>query len=172
MDEKSFQQVYQTHNDAIYQYIFYLIQHREVAEDLTQETFYRAYKQFDTFREEADVKTWIKRIARNLVYDHFRRKQIVKFIPFVHLDDRVEKDTPSDILERGEAVANLYETLKELKLPYKETLVLRKIDGLSVKEAADFLGCSEKQVTNNTARALKALQKIYEERGYTYVTEL
>ncbi|MGE7925488.1 RNA polymerase sigma factor [Viridibacillus arvi] len=172
MDEKSFQQVYLTHNDAIYQYIFYLIQHRELAEDLTQETFYRAYKQFDTFREEADVKTWIKRIARNLVYDHFRRKQIVKFIPFVHLDDRVEKDTPSDILERGEAVANLYETLKELKLPYKETLVLRKIDGLSVKEAADFLGCSEKQVTNNTARALKALQKIYEERGYTYVTEL
>ncbi|MGG0662945.1 RNA polymerase sigma factor [Viridibacillus arvi] len=172
MDEKSFQQVYQTHNDAIYQYIFYLIQHRELAEDLTQETFYRAYKQFGTFREEADVKTWIKRIARNLVYDHFRRKQIVKFIPFVHMDNRVEKETPSDILERGEAVATLYETLKELKLPYREALVLRKIDGLSVKEAADFLGCSEKQVTNNTARALKALQKIYEERGYTYVTEL
>lgn len=172
MDKMSFQQVYQTHNVAIYQYIFYLIQHKELAEDLTQETFYRAYKQFDTFREEADVKTWIKRIARNLVYDHFRRKQIVKFIPFVHADDRVEKETPSDILERGEAVATLYETLKELKLPYRETIVLRKIDGLSVKEVADFLGCSEKQVTNNTARALKALQKIYEERGYTYVTEL
>ncbi|MFF3099501.1 RNA polymerase sigma factor [Viridibacillus arvi] len=172
MDKMSFQQVFQTHNDAIYQYIFYLIQHKELAEDLTQETFYRAYKQFNTFREEADVKTWIKRIARNLVYDHFRRKQIVKFIPFVHADDRVEKETPSDILERGEAVATLYETLKELKLPYRETIVLRKIDGLSVKEAADFLGCSEKQVTNNTARALKALQKIYEERGYTYVTEL
>ncbi|MGE7625440.1 RNA polymerase sigma factor [Viridibacillus sp. NPDC096237] len=172
MDKLSFQHLYQTHNDAIYQYIFYLMQHKELAEDLTQETFYRAFKQFATFREEAEIKTWLKRIARNLVYDHFRRKQIVKFIPFVHVDERVEKETPSDILERGQAVATLYEALKGLKLSYREAIVLRKIDGLSVKEAAAFLGCTEKQVTNNTARALKALQKIYEERGYTYVTEL
>ncbi|MBK3495280.1 sigma-70 family RNA polymerase sigma factor [Viridibacillus sp. YIM B01967] len=57
------------------------------------------------------MKTWLKRIVRNLVYDYFRRKQIVKFIPFVHTDDRVEKRAPSDILGRGEAVAALYDAL-------------------------------------------------------------
>ena len=74
------EQLYKMHNRSIYKYLFYLKQDPMLAEDLLQETFLRAWKQ-TTYKIQANELTWLRIIARNLVYDHFRRKRLIQFIP-------------------------------------------------------------------------------------------
>ncbi|QOV11825.1 RNA polymerase sigma factor [Viridibacillus arvi] len=167
MMQEPFKKLYILHSDSIYKYIFFMVNNKELAEDLTQETFFKAFKQFQTFRNEAAVTTWLKRIARNLVYDHYRKKRLIQFLPLTHkMDYQDDTQTPIEVLETGEEMAILYGALRKLKLNHRETIVLRKIEGLSVKETAKFLECTEAKVKNNTVRAIAALQKILQEGGH------
>lgn len=169
MQQKQFEQFYEQHSDAIFKYIFFLVGNKETAEDFTQETFYRAYKQFETFKEQASIQTWLRKIARNLVYDHYRRKRIIQFIPFLsHHEQQDTQLLPSEIIEKGEAVVDVYRALSKLKLEYKEVIILRKIEGLSIKETANLLGWTEVKVKNATARAMQALKKELEEGGESH----
>lgn len=166
MQQKQFEQFYEQYSDAIFKYIFMLVGKKETAEDFTQETFYRAYKQFETFQEQASIQTWLRKIARNLVYDHYRRKRIIQFIPF--LSQHEQQDTqllPNEIVEKGEAIVAVYRALSKLKLEYKEVIILRKIEGLSIKETANLLGWTEVKVKNATACAMQALKKELDEGG-------
>ena len=78
----NFEQNYELHSDRIYQYIYFLVGKKQLAEDLTQETFIKAFKQQHTFRHESSNLTWLMKIARNLTYDYFRRKKIISFLTF------------------------------------------------------------------------------------------
>ncbi|MBK3496445.1 RNA polymerase sigma factor [Viridibacillus sp. YIM B01967] len=161
MRQRLFEQYYEQYSDAIYKYIFLLVGHKETAEDLTQETFYRGFKHYAKFQEQAQIQTWLRKIARNIVYDYYRRKRIIRFIPFVAQYEPPDMSPiPSEIVEKGEKIASLYKALSQLKLEYREALILRKMEGLSIKETAQILGWSEAKVKNNTARAIQALKKI------------
>lgn len=72
---------------------------------------------------------------------------------------------PSEIVEKGEAIVAVCRALSKLRLEYKEVIILRKIEGLSIKETANHLGWTEVKVKNATARAMQALKKELEEGG-------
>ncbi|EON71724.1 RNA polymerase sigma factor [Lysinibacillus sphaericus] len=166
---QQFQQDYKMHSDAIYKYIYYLVGNKEMAEDLTQETFYKAFQYLHTYRQESNVHTWLRKIARNLVYDHFRRKKILRFIPFVHNECiRDETVLPEEFLIKGEDFSALFLALYKIKLEYREAIILRYLEELSVKDTAKLLGWSEAKVKNNTARGLQTLRKHLGEEGLTY----
>ncbi|KOS66935.1 hypothetical protein AEA09_15655 [Lysinibacillus contaminans] len=152
-------QLYQQYQPAIYQYIFFLVQNKELAEDLTQETFYKCFKNIETFRQDAEINTWLHRIARNLAYDYFRRKKLIQFIPFAKVYEGMTEDLPAQWVEHNEQMKELFNAMAKLKFAYREVLILRKIKGLSVKETSELLGYSETKVKNNTARAIEALRK-------------
>lgn len=152
-------QLYQQYQPAIYQYIFFLVQNKELAEDLTQETFYKCFRNIETFRKDAEIQTWLYRIARNLAYDYFRRKKLIQFIPFKRAYEGKTEDLPAQWVEHNEQLKALYIAMSHLKFAYREVLILRKIKGLSVKETSELLGYSEAKVKNNTARAIEALRK-------------
>lgn len=167
MMQEPFKQLYILHSDGIYKYIFFMVNNKELAEDLTQETFFKAFKQFQTFRNEAAIITWLKRIARNLVYDYYRKKRLIQFLPLTFkMEYQDDTQTPVELLETAEEMAVLYGALRKLKLNHRETIVLRKIEGLSVKETAQFLECTEAKVKNNTVRAIAALKKVLQEGGH------
>lgn len=154
------------HSDRIYQYIYFLVGKTELAEDLTQETFIKAFQQQYTFRHDASTLTWLMRIARNLTYDYFRRKKIISFLPFTK--EHEEKETtylPESWLERSEGSRQLYRALQKLKFDYREAVVLRKIEGFSIKETAHILNWNESKVKNCTERGMKALREFLMEGG-------
>ncbi|WP_369436177.1 RNA polymerase sigma factor [Lysinibacillus fusiformis] len=164
---QQFQQDYEMYSDAIFKYIYYLVGNKELAEDLTQETFYKAFQHFHTYRQESNVQTWLRKIARNLVYDHFRRKKILQFIPFVQKERvRDETELPEEFLIKGEHFSALFQALFSIKLEYREAIVLRYLEERSVKETAELLEWSESKVKNNTARGLQALRKWLGEEGF------
>lgn len=164
-----FREQYIAHSDAIYKYIFYLTGQKELAEDLTQETFYKAFLQRHSYRQEAALRTWLRTIARNLVYDYTRRQKIYQFIPFIHKEQ--VSDTamlPEDWLLKGEEGSAVFRALYSIKLEYREALIMRYVEEYSVKDTAQMLGWSEAKVKNNTTRGLAALKKILGREGFVY----
>ena len=153
-----FEQYFDEHDEAVFHFIYFLVGHKETAEDLTQETFLRALKT-PNYRGDAQVKTWLITIARNTVYDFFRRKKLLKFVPFLAHNEKIDHTyTPENWLDKQSTAYVLYEALGNLKFEYREAIVLRKIEGFSIKETAHILQWSESKVKNNTERGLKALR--------------
>ncbi len=157
----SLEKHYALHSEQIYQFIYFLTFDKELTEDLLQETFIRAYEGRASYRSEANVLTWLRTIAKNLTFDHFKRKKIISFLPFKNVPDTASIE-PSilETLQIAEEQRELYVELAKIKLEYRTAIILRKIEGLSIKETAEILGWTEAKVKNNTNRGLKALSHI------------
>ena len=157
----SLQKHYALHSEQVYQFIYFLTFDKELTEDLLQETFIRAHEKRASYRGDANVLTWLRTIAKNLVFDHFKRQKILQFLPFqtVHEQTAIEPSA-LDMLQLEEEQRALYTELAKLKLEYRSAIILRKIEGLSIKETAEILGWSEAKVKNNTNRGLQVLSHV------------
>jgi RNA polymerase sigma-70 factor, ECF subfamily len=153
------EELFQDYSDLIYRFILLMVNSREEAEDLTQEVFIKAYKGLPNFKGESAYKTWLYSIARNLVYDHLRKKRTVAiFGDMFHSSDK-KNPIPDEILEMKEKTQYLYQALFTLKLSYREIIILRKIKGYQINETAQILGWTEAKVKTTLFRALQALKK-------------
>ncbi|WP_342559826.1 RNA polymerase sigma factor [Psychrobacillus sp. FSL W7-1457] len=160
------EQLYRDHSDRVYGYIYLLVRHKESAEDLTQETFYKAFKGYASFDKQASPATWILKIARNVTYDYFRRKRVVQFFSFEKNHDIETKGlSPEGHIERKEKLTRMYDSLRLLKKDYQEVIILRKIQECSIQETAFILGWTEAKVKMKMMRALEALKKEFHQKG-------
>lgn len=158
--------LYKEHSDIVYSYIYFLVRHRECAEDLTQDTFYKAYKGFKSFNKQASTTTWLLKIARNVTFDYFRRKRVVQFFTFKKEHDSETKiPSPESRYVQKEQLAKMYDSLSKLKTDYQEVLLLRKIQECSIQETAYILGWTEAKVKMKLTRALVALKKEFHQEG-------
>ena len=154
MDESLFEQ----HYKAVLQYTYFLVGKRELAEDLTQDTFVKALKANKEIDPTEGQRSWLYRIARNTVYDAMKRAKIIKFIPFGKREYIAnEYYEPEMWLANDEANFELYKALGQLSFEYRQAIVLRKIEGFSIKETAQILGWNESKVKNATERGMKKL---------------
>lgn len=158
--EQSDESVYLEHSDRIYRYIFLQVRHKELAEDLTQETFYRAFKNRQSIKQQASLSTWLLKIARNAIYDYFRRKRIIQFFSFgkEEIADSNSSSPEDEFIRKGET-ERLYNAMASLKKDYRDVLLLRKINESSIIETAYILGWTETKVKSTMARAFAALKK-------------
>ncbi|WP_052131391.1 RNA polymerase sigma factor [Planococcus sp. CAU13] len=153
-----FQEIYENHSEQVYRYIYFLLREKELAEDLTQDVFLKVYRNLDQFNQEAAMATWILKIARNLTYDHLRRKRIVPFLPIEHQHYSSTEQSPEESFITKESAYNLYISIARLKRDYQEVLILRKINDFSIKETAEILGWTENKVQTKMARAFTKLK--------------
>ncbi|MBS4174604.1 RNA polymerase sigma factor [Bacillus sp. FJAT-49736] len=158
--------LFHNYSDLIYRFILLMVNSREEAEDLTQEVFIKAFKGIRHFKGESSYKTWLYTIARNLIYDHLRKKRTVNFIGnMLHSTDR-KNPIPEEILEMKEKTQYLYQALFSLKTPYREIIILRKIKGYPIHETAEILGWTDAKVKTTLYRALQALKKELTKKGW------
>ena len=129
----------------------------ELARDAVQETFIKAYRNMDKYREEASEKTWLSRIAINTCKDMNRSGW------FRHVDRSV---TPDMLPEPAKPVEpeDRELTMEIMRLPAKmrEAALLCWLQGLTYSEAADALGISLQAIGNRLNRARKKLQAAME----------
>jgi RNA polymerase sigma-70 factor (ECF subfamily) len=156
-EELILEELFQKYSVLIYRFILLMTGSKEEAEDLTQEVFIKAYKGLAGFKGEASYKTWLYSIARNITYDHYRRKRTIKFLKELAHMERKEL-VPEEILEMKEQTQLIYRAIMELKLPYREIIILRKIKGYQISETAAILGWTEGKVKTTLHRALTALK--------------
>ncbi|MBU9723865.1 MULTISPECIES: RNA polymerase sigma factor [Bacillaceae] len=160
-DKKVISAWFHQYSDDIYHYLIYRIGYQE-AEDLLQEVFIRAWNNLDSYQGDANPKTWLLSIARNIAIDQFRNRKRSfwkKMIPFEGKHEMSGKDTPESALQMNEEKREIYHALRNIKVNYREVLILKGIQELSVRETAEALNWSENKVRLTYFRAKDALKK-------------
>ncbi|MFA9558678.1 RNA polymerase sigma factor [Evansella sp. AB-rgal1] len=160
---------YDEYSNDIHQYISYMINDHFHALDLTQDTFFRAYLNITSFHGEKP-KAWLYCIARNLTIDYIRKENSKKLIIKKLIPNKITLRTPEQIATLNESEHELYVSLQKLKRNYRDVIILRKIQELSIEEAASILGWSKSKVKTNLQRGLQSLKKQMEEGGYLHET--
>lgn len=113
-----------------------------LAEELTQETIYRAIKSIDTFKGDSDLRVWLCSIAKNLYFTHCRKqKRIVQGEAYENLE--AEEKLFSQVIEDKETAFQVHKILHELREPYKEVFSLRVFGELSFREIGELFQKSE-----------------------------
>lgn len=157
----------------IYGLLYRLTENAEEARDLTQETFLRAFQNIGHFRGEADLRTWIYRIAINQARNRWRWWRRRRRDATVSLDAptgpsgqpltatlRAEKsDDPERRTLAHERENALRAALKTLGGSYRETVILRDIEGFSYEEIATTLGISVGTVKSRLSRGREELRR-------------
>jgi RNA polymerase sigma-70 factor (ECF subfamily) len=146
--------VYEDNVWSVYGMVAYQVQHRQLAEDLTQATFERALRAWSRFDpRRGSERAWLLRIARNLLIDHARRSPPAP----VELDERVGPQV-SDPQARFAGSPELLELIARLPQRDQEVLALRFGGELSTADIAKLLGLSVANVQQILSRSLRKLR--------------
>jgi RNA polymerase sigma-70 factor (ECF subfamily) len=153
---RAFAEVAQEHLDAVYRYLFFLTADPVVAEDLTGETFekaFRSWKRFDPRR--GSERTWLCQLARSKALDHFRSESRRR-----RREDSSAPESPQAAEPLAEGIsAELEAALRSLSAGEREVVVLRIVLELDAVAAARVLGISRSACSMRLARALQKLEE-------------
>lgn len=164
----SFADVFAEYQRPIYNYLLRMTQNQAEAEDLTQETFVRAYRSLPGFRGEASLSTWIYRIATNVSTDHFRRRATQQAKAALSLDEMESErewlgdgasSSPQQLAAQSEMSDCVQRFIARLPSDYRTALVLHDLQGLKNREIADVLDVSLSAVKIRLHRARKKLRE-------------
>ena len=162
---KSFGEIFEEYYKPIYNYVYMQVLCREEAEDLVSDVFMKAMNAYDSYNPSlASEKTWLFRIARNHLIDHYRRK--ASRLTFVTEDEILEaipsgRDDYASI--EDETNKTVYLVLSHLKTEERRILLMRYVWELKNPEIAGELGINEKAVSERIRRALAKCKKIAED---------
>jgi len=159
-DEQSFRKLVELHEQQVYATVVGMLGDTAVARDVSQEVFIRFYKTMDQFRGDAKLSTYLSRIAINLSINEQKRRKRRRWLSIRQEDSTLEIPDNSASPERQELQDTLRRALQLLEPGFRAVVVLRLVDGYSVKETADILGLPQGTVASRLARAQQKLQKI------------
>lgn len=141
MTEKEFEQIYREYFDPVYRFALALSRDAHTAEELTQETFFKALQAIDGFRGESSLKSWLCAIAKNAFLSEQRKKRPQ---PLEELPDRPDEgEGPEGLALQREESRRAHRALHELPEPYKEVFTLRVFGQLSFREIGEVFGKTE-----------------------------
>lgn len=143
-----FEEVYAHYQTKIYAFLYKLSGDAQIAEELTQETFYRAFVSFDKYKGNSSMFTWLAAIAKYTYFGHLKKERQSR--DAIRLDDVVDfyianenRDSAEDAVLRREVTEKVREILKELPQKNLEVVMLRVYAEMSFKQVAEAMGISE-----------------------------
>jgi RNA polymerase sigma-70 factor (ECF subfamily) len=161
-DRSAFALLYDKYVDVVFRYVLFRVGDRELAEDVTSETFLRALRRITSVTYQGrDVGAWFVTIARNLVLDHVKSSRFRLEVTTAEVDDsqRVEAGPEQQVLSRATRSV-LLECVSQLGDDQRECIVLRFLQGLSVAETAAVMARNEGAVKALQHRAVRRLAQL------------
>jgi RNA polymerase sigma-70 factor, ECF subfamily len=173
-DLDAFEALANRHEHRVYSLAWRMLRHEEDAEDVTQQAFLSAMENLGRFRGDASFSTWLLRIATHAALKVIRKR---KGLGTVSLEQATEEEdsygtiphpeyiadwrqSPEELVRKNEVQRLLDDALAKLDDKHRLVFLLRDVEGLSVKEAAEALGLSE---ANTKVRLLRARLQLREE---------
>lgn len=165
-NEISFEQVISDNEDKILNLIYGMTGDYHLSQDLTQETFIKAFKSIKSFNGKSKISTWLYRIAVNLTIDH-KRKKCVQVEQAGNDIDTNKPETkicsdPDSQCQKKAVKDILFEAIHKLPDQQREVFILREINGCSTKEVAEILGVTSELVKWRLHKARSVLKKTLE----------
>lgn len=168
--ETTFNKLYDQYHVDLYQYVYYMVKNKQLAEDIVQDVYIKVLKSYNNFRGESSEKTWLFSIARYTTIDYFRKQQrqknkLASFFnkeqDFSRIKD--QDPLPEEVVQLNDDMQQIYRLLDHCTLDQKNVLILRFLQSLSIHETAEILEWSESKVKTTQHRAIKKLQAMIDE---------
>ena len=172
MTEDKFLELVHEHKAQIYQHTLYLLGNRENAEDITQETFIKAWENRAKLRPKT-VRAWMLKCAQNLCFNLLKRQ---KFQVHLTEDDDTDVETtletlmhahsgrsnpmPDEIVIQQELKDSVHCAIKKLPPDMRSVIIMRELNGMRFKEIAEVLEQPEGTVKSLALRARKKLREL------------
>ncbi|MFH1219853.1 MAG: sigma-70 family RNA polymerase sigma factor [Candidatus Eisenbacteria bacterium] len=180
-DRGAFDEIVRRYTRKMINLAYQITSDRDLAEDIAQETFLRAYKSAARYTEIAKFSTWLYTIAINLCRNELRRR---KFKPYsleemaeredegkLRIDIADETRMPDTDLEKKEITAHVRRAISMVPSKFRVALVLRDIQGLSYEEVGGILGLPEgtvkSRINRGRLRVREILSPIFDEKART-----
>ena len=158
-----FGKAYDNFSDSIFRHCYFKVRNRELARDITQEAFMRTWKYINNGGEVRNMSTFLYKVANNIILDKWRKKKELSldllrekgFEPAGNDDINIKKD-----IETKEVL----KLLDRIHTTYREVIIMRYVDGLSLKEIAQILNQAENNISVRIHRGVQQIQKILNEQ--------
>jgi RNA polymerase sigma-70 factor (ECF subfamily) len=169
-DGQAFNEIVHRYKDRVFAYVRRMVENREDAEDIAQETFVRVFTGLRSFENRASLPTWLYRIATNLCIDYRRRnmRPEKRHVPLDHgfgdagptstLDLADERYRPDDVAARNELATRLDEAILALPERLRAVVVLHDVNGVPYEDVARIVGCPLGTVKSRLFHARSALR--------------
>jgi RNA polymerase sigma-70 factor, ECF subfamily len=168
-DTEAFGLIYDRYVGTVFRFIYFRVGNRQLAEDLTSDTFLRALKRIGSVTWQGrDLGAWLVTIARNLVADHFksgryRLEVTTGDVLDADREDRGPEGSPEAVVVDHITNVTLLTAVKQLNPEQQECIVLRFLQGFSVAETAHAMNKNEGAIKALQYRAVRALNRLLPE---------
>ncbi|NBB75654.1 MAG: sigma-70 family RNA polymerase sigma factor [Bacteroidetes bacterium] len=162
-NERAFRCLVEQERERLYRFVLKILNDKDEAENVVQETFAEAYRQIDRFRGESKVSTWLFSIARHLAYGVLRKAKRHNYlehdtIEHIHAHaDEGHTSASMETVEQEERKRLVHAALQELPDHYRRIIELRDLEERSTAETAEALGLTSVNVRVRLHRARKEL---------------
>lgn len=136
----SMEQIYLSHAKTVYAFLLTKTQNPDLAEELTQETFYQAVKSIHKFKEQSRVSTWLCGIARNVWFDHLRKQK--GRADFEEAEEIAVPSAEEEVFCSWDQLS-VMKLLHHLEDPMREVMYLRLTGSLTFDQIGEIMGKSE-----------------------------
>ncbi len=168
---KEFERLYENYHHMLFNYLFYMVRSREVAEELVQEVYIKVLNSYDQYEGRSSEKTWLYSVAKHVGIDWIRKQSRKKRkwegqeIEWSERDFEIKDfaPLPEEILVQKDEMQHIYNCLSKCTESQQQVILLRYIESLSISETAEVLGWTESKVKTTQHRAIKSLKKYAED---------
>jgi len=158
-DSSAFGKLYDHYQPMIYRFVLVKVGRREEAEDITHQVFLQAWQNIRTYRHRGyPFGSWLYRIARNQVIDHYRSRKDDVSLEAADLEDVSRQVSQPDVSLRMD-MERVMAAIYYLKPEYQDAIIFRFIEDLSIRETADAMHKTEGAVKLIQHRAIEELKK-------------
>lgn len=150
--EAAYRELVRRYERPVFSLIFRMVRNRELAEDLSQETFVKVLNAVESYRPEFKFSSWVFKIANNAAIDHLRRRELdtlsLDGSPHAETPEMIEAtalqvgshgESPLDEVEARELGGAIEEGIRKLRPEYRTCILLRHVEGRSYEEIAEIL---------------------------------
>ncbi len=159
-DKQQVRELFEQYNRPIFAYLYRLVNSKECARDLTQDTFVQVLRHRRQLPNIANPRAWIYRIATNRAYSYLRRQRRFGWLPWQAQHLRHSADDPVDKIAQQQQTAR---ALAELPVHYRVPLLLFSQFDFSIKEIAELLNLTEPNVKVRLHRARQMFRQAFAE---------
>lgn len=140
MEDSDFSKLYSEYYDAVFRYAFSLCGNETIAEELTQESFFKALKSISKFRGECKLNVWLCQIAKNTFLTMKKRKMPEADYPLELIPDDISLE--QQLIDRDDAVS-IIKLIDALEMPYRDVFRMRVLGEMPYSEIASMFGKTE-----------------------------
>ncbi len=156
-DQSAFEHIYSQYQQRIAGYLCRMVQDPEVAADLTQDVFLRAYRAIGQTKPGLNVKAWLFAIATNAALSHHRRRRLIQWLPLDPVDESTPTTGPDDCVAMRSELAV---ALAALPRDQAACFLLWAREGFTYEEIGSMLGISPGTAKTRSYRARLALARV------------